>query len=95
MKFPANNKIESMPLQVNVENEQLVIRIGIETLAWAASQKNGGPLKAKIINKHKWALDVAKEIEHEDEIGDTMLCHMIDEAMKNAMEKGSVSIKYK
>ena len=40
------------------------------------------------------AKDVALEIMHEDEVGNTMLCEMLDEAMQAAMDDGSTALGY-
>ena len=84
------------PLGCEVEGEQLVIRIGVSTLAWAAKKRNGGvvPDNYRMVNKPQWAKDVALRIMHEDEVGNTMLCDMLDEAMQAAMDDGSTALGY-
>ena len=59
-------------LVVRVENGQLVIRIGVETLAFAADNsdlfnpfnedKNDWVRKFKVINDLEWADDIAREL---------------------------------
>jgi hypothetical protein len=90
-----NMKTESdKPLGCEVEGEQLVIRIGVSTLAWAAKKRNGGvvPDNYRMVDKPEWAKDVARKIVHEDEVGNTMLCEMLDEAMQAAMDDGSTAL---
>lgn len=84
------------PLGCEVEGQQLVIRIGVSTLAWAAKKRNGGvvPDNYRMVDKLQWAKDVANEIMHEDEVGNTMLCDMLDEAMQSAMDDGSTGLGY-
>lgn len=84
------------PLGCEVEGEQLVIRIGVSTLAWAAKKRNGGPVPDNLgmVDKPQWAKDVANRIMHEDEVGNTMLCEMLDEAMQSAMDDGSTALRY-
>ena len=84
------------PLGCEVEGEQLVIRIGVSTLAWAAKKRNGGvvPDNYGMVDKQQWAKDVANRITHEDEVGNTMLCEMLDEAMQEAMDDGSTALRY-
>ena len=84
------------PLGCEVEGEQLVIRIGVSTLAWAAKKRNGGvvPDNLRMVDKQQWAKDVALRIMHEDEVGNTMLCDMLDEAMQAAMDDGSTALGY-
>jgi hypothetical protein len=84
------------PLDCEVEGEQLVIRIGVSTLAWAAKKRNGGvvPDNYRVVDKLQWAKDVANGIMHEDEVGNTMLYDMLDEAMQSAMDDGSTGLGY-
>lgn len=84
------------PLGCEIEGEQLVIRIGVSTLAWASKKRNGGvvPDNYRMVDKLQWAKDVANEIMHEDEVGNTMLCDMLDEAMQSAMDDGSTGLGY-
>ena len=84
------------PLGCEVEGEQLVIRIGVSTLAWAAKKRNGGvvPDNLRMVDKQQWAKDVALEVMHEDEVGNYMLAEMLDEAMQAAMDGGSRALGY-
>jgi len=83
-----------LPLQCNVEGDQLVIRIGVGTLAWASKNRNGGviPNNFKVVDKHQLAADVANAITHDDELGNTMLGDMLDEATQDAMDRGSTGL---
>ncbi len=45
------------PLSVEIEDDQLVLRIGIDTLAFCSSRKNGGPLL-------HWDIDPVSSLNH-------------------------------
>lgn len=79
-----------------VEDHQLVVRIGIGTLAWAAKKRNGGPVpnNVKVSDKEEFAADVARALCHEDEIGNTMLQAVLDKAMEASMNDGSCGLSY-
>ena len=85
------------PLGCAVEGNELVIRIGVGTLAWAAKKRNGGPIpnRVRIADKHDWAKDVANSLQHEDEVGNSMLTEILDRAMRLAMDMGSTGLNYK
>lgn len=70
----------------------LTVEIGIETLHWASSPKNGGPISGcKVDGRRKleWALDVIREMERENEIGESPLGKFIDAMMEEAANRGS------
>jgi hypothetical protein len=83
-------------LRCGVEGNQLVISIGIGTLAWACRKRNGGPLagRFKVVDELEFARDVANALQHEDEIGDSKLCELLDEAMQEAADRGSCGLEY-
>ena len=85
------------PLRVDIENSELIIRIGIETLTWSSRPKNYGPLEDCHVIKGRefeFAQDVARELEQDDEIGETKLMKLIDWAMTNA-SYSSGAVKWK
>jgi len=78
------------PLRVNVEGEELVIRIGVNRLDGHESHPK---LPALIFEDRKqWVQDVIREIENGDEVGGTPLIYMIDKCMSEALEQGSVGV---
>ena len=87
---------KDQPLKAEVVDDKLVISIGVGTLAWAAKKKNGGPVpnKYKIACKQQWARDVANALEHDDEVGNTPLTELLDNAMQSAMDRGSTGLRY-
>ena len=88
-------KPKDTPLQTNIEDDQIVIRIGIETHAWCALAKNGGRLQEnlRVSNPLQFAKDVIRELNRESEIGETLLTNALDRAMDNAVDQGSTAIR--
>lgn len=84
------------PLQCSVEGTDLVMRIGIGTLAWAAKKKNGGPIenRVRIADKAELGKDVGNELMREDELGNMPITDLLDAAIKAAAESGSVAFVY-
>jgi hypothetical protein len=93
------------PLRCTVEGEELVIRIGINTLAWAEqSERRDTPFwtydeekyeyvpRWKIINDLEWAKDVVREINREEEDGSSLLTNLLDKASDNALDQGSLAV---
>lgn len=78
-----------------VEGDELVIRIGVDTLLLATQHcplltddETYKPLFS-ITNADQLAADVARELNEEEEDGTTPLHRVLDQAMFDAMEKGS------
>jgi hypothetical protein len=84
------------PLQCRVEGTDLVVRIGIETLAWASKRKNGGPIDdcVQIADRMELAKDVGAELMREDELGNFPIAELIDDAIADAANNGSVAFVY-
>ncbi len=83
----------------------MVIRIGIDTLAWAAqAERRDTPFwtyewekaeyvpRWKIIDNLEWARDVVCEITREEEDGSSLLTNLLDEASENALNQGSLAV---
>jgi hypothetical protein len=83
------------PLKVEVENDQLVIRIGINTLAIAAEncpefyQENDPPY-VTVSDPLELANDVVRELSREQEDGTTPVHLLLDRAILAAFENGSL-----
>ena len=91
------DKSES-PLSCEVVDGELVIKIGINTLAWAARLENGGILdkeEVEIDNTGQFAKDVAGAIEKSDDAGNSLLTGLLDDAIKGAVDSGSSGLNYK
>lgn len=97
--------MKTQPLSCKVEGDELVIRIGIDTLAWAAqSERRDTPFwvyewekaeyvpRWKIISNLEWAKDVAREINREEEDGSSPLTNLLDKASENALDQGSIAV---
>jgi hypothetical protein len=91
-------KSTDAPLNAKIEGDQLVIRIGIDTLAFAAehcprfydNEKNPDPPFIKVTDKRELALDVVCALLHEQEDGTTPLCILLDDAFEYAYGDGSL-----
>ena len=85
-------------LTVEIKRGELVIRIGIGTLAFCADEcplfYNGEKDKSdvRVINPDEWAKDVARELDQEEEDGSTLVTEMLDKAMSNAVDNGSIAV---
>jgi hypothetical protein len=84
------------PLTLGVEGDELVIRIGIDTLVFAfETGEDNQPYDEKagdfrrswrVIDKHKFAKGVANRLADEEEDGSTPLTKILDEAYIKAVE---------
>lgn len=88
-------KSKDTPLQTAIEDNQIVIRIGIETHAWCALAKNGGKLQEnlRVSDPVQFAMDVIRELNREGETGETLLTNALDAAMETAVDQGSTAIR--
>lgn len=85
-----------LPLTIKVEGDQLVIRIGVDTLAWCFEisddnqpydEKANDYRRAwKVTDKHKFAKGVGVGLQVEEEDGSTPLTKILDEACTHAIE---------
>lgn len=94
-------KPADQPLKVSIEDDQLVIRIGIDTLAFAAEhcprfydyekdQVRLGPPYAKVVDKPELAHDIIQAMTREEEDGSSPLSHFLDNVIVDAYEDGSL-----
>jgi hypothetical protein len=83
--------MKDQPLQIGIENEQLVIRIGISALAFGV--QSGDDWSGEVIaDELQFAKDVVRELEREDEAGSTKFHFLLDELANKAVENGSAAI---
>jgi len=85
-----------LPLTIEVEGDQLVIRIGVDTLAFCFEisednqpfdeKANDFRREFKVIDKYKFAKGVATGLKDEREDGSTLLTDAIDAACIKAVE---------
>ena len=94
------------PLEVKIERDALVIRVGVQTLAHAATYADWayeceeGELhneyirRFAIANPWEFARDVMHAMLREAEDGSSPLSDFIDEASKAAVDDGSLGCEY-
>lgn len=101
-----NNRVHQTspdrPLEVNVEGDELVIRIGVNTLQHATEHCErlrdhrdrkhdfGGPY-VEVVSSHVLADDVRGALNHEEEDGTTPVHVLFDDAVEAAFEDGSLA----
>lgn len=76
-----------------IEDGELVIRIGIETLAFAAEHMNlsdGSGRSIRVCDVPEFAKDVRAELMREEEDGSSPLTNVLDKACLDAWEEGSI-----
>lgn len=88
------------PLTVKVTNNKLIISIGIDTLAWAASNvpdnglwKDGSELI--VLNSKEFADNMAIILQQEEEDGTTPVHILLENAMREVAEQGYLSVDIK
>lgn len=92
---------KEQPLTCKIEGQQLVIRIGIDTLAFVAEHcpkffdyekhVKTGPPYASVLNPEELASDVCSMLQKEEEDGTTPLHILIDDAIEAARDDGSLA----
>jgi hypothetical protein len=92
------------PLDIRVENDELVIRIGVDTLAFAAQHsdlfnpfdpaQNDFVQQFKVINLSEFAKDVRRELRREEEDGSTLLTDLLDKVFSRVVDQGSEALHY-
>lgn len=95
--------LRDRPLQACIQDDQLVIRIGLETLKFAAEHcplfydgtvENCDPPYTKIKDARELAKDVKRELFREREDGSSPIRDLLDEAIMAACEDGSLAFDY-
>lgn len=95
-----NTKPSEAPLDVAIEGDQLVIRFGIDVLAFVSEncprfhdyEKHGNyDTHVKVVDKLELAKDVRLQLLHEQEDGTTPLHIVFDDAIEAAFENGSLA----
>lgn len=102
-RLPSDNKGADAPLTVDVENEEVVIRIGIGILAWAfdhmeennpwSDDKCDYVQKWKVSNPVEFAKDVVGELTNEAEDGSNPLTSLLDQVSTAAADQGSLGVE--
>jgi hypothetical protein len=86
------------PLMCSIEDGELFIRIGIETLAWSLEHhpdllNDLCEPRYKVTGHEEFSRDVLRELEREEEDGTTIVHLLLDRAMNEALEQGSCAIE--
>lgn len=90
-----NHDGKEQPLQCGIEDGQLVIRIGINVVAFASRPENGGCLDDCIIEPDKeeeFAKDVSSEMMRDNGEGPFPLPDFIDKMICAAADAGSAAL---
>lgn len=93
---------KNTPLSAEIENGELVIRIGIDTLAYAAErcpkfyeydkhEQLGVEIYCKICDPAELAKDVKRELFREKEDGSSPFSDLLDECIVAARDDGSLA----
>ncbi len=92
------------PLEIVIENGQLIIKIGVDTLTAAAEgsehfdfydpKTHDFRLHYKVENKEQWAQDVRRALLDESEDGSNMFTRLMDRAFLHALDDGSEAVNY-
>lgn len=85
------------PLSVTVQDQQIVIKIGIATLEFAARSENGGKLGegTKVTNLDSFAREIVHElIDVEEEDGSNLVHRMFDQAIDRVAENGAECLEF-
>ncbi len=83
------------PLSVKMDDDVLIIRIGLDRLAYCAETSpefycgETGRYCLKVTNRHGFANDVILALNHEEDDGSTPVERMLDAAIVAAFEDGS------
>lgn len=92
------------PLRAALEGDQIVIRLGIDTNAFATAHSphfydyeqhgaNEGPY-LKIDDKRAFANEVVRALRHEEEDGSGPLTKLFDEAAERALDDGAEGVDF-
>lgn len=97
-----NKGSSDRPLSIKVQGRELVIRIGVGTLAWAFDhesennpwddEKNEHIQAFKVTDPKKFAKDVVYAALREEEDGSTPLSDFLDQICRAAAEDGSEGV---
>jgi hypothetical protein len=98
-------RLREAPLTVTLQDERVVIAVGIDTLAhcwmtgperdrlrWDDLTNDYDPNIARIVEPQTFAEDVVRELKREQEDGTTPVHLLFDKAMLEAVEQGSLGV---
>lgn len=84
--------MKDQPLKIELENERIVISVGISAFAYGVQHADSWDEELKIEDETQFAKDVLRELQREDEQGSTDLFFLFDKAANKAVENGSAAI---
>lgn len=84
-------------LSIAIEDDQLVIRVGVECLLNAIPLANTWPMNSdgspvEILDKEQFLKDLIGELERENELGETPIHLALDQAATEVTEQGYESV---
>jgi hypothetical protein len=90
--------MKDRPLTVQIEEEELVLRIGVDTLAWACEhcpklEDDWFDPTYKVTDPAGFARDVLRELEREEEDGTTAVHVLLDAVIVEAIDRGSCAVE--
>ncbi len=91
--------MKNEPLQIKIQDGQLVISVGIDTLAYCQqividNDEYDSDTSTTITDPIQFAKDVCGALEKEREDGSTIFTDLIDLAANNALNNGSTGVEY-
>ena len=102
-KLPSDPRGADARLTVDIENDEIIIRIGIGTLAWSfdrmeennpwSDAKRDFVQSWKVSDPLEFAKDVVGEMTREEEDGSHPLNRMLDKVSTDAADQGSLGIE--
>lgn len=85
-------------LTVEITNGELTIRIGVDSLAWAAEHSDeyfdGCKCVLQVLDNDRFAKDVLRELDREEEDGTTPVHMLLDKAIDAAVNQGSEHCRF-
>lgn len=93
--MPKKLALKDTPLSCTVEHNQLIIRIGVDTLAFADKERQDDEWGVcRIINSKGFAVDISHMMQREEEDGSSPLTDFLDKMMLDAINDGSAWVDY-
>jgi len=94
---------KNRPLGLKVQGNEVVIRIGINTLAFAHDRSSANNpwdearedyiQQWKVVDPKQFANDFVIELQSEEEDGSTKLVELFDEIFQDTVNEGSIAVK--
>lgn len=96
MKIPKGLMPIEYPLQARIERGQLVISIGLNTLAnavWRSPRLEQADCNYRVTDANQFAGEVISAMWVEEEDGSSPLTNFLDDMAKAAIEDGSIAVE--